>query len=268
MTYEVMELVHIRSTVACMTNIAHGSSGAGGLLRDWRHRRRMSQLDLASGAQVSTRHLSYVETGRSAPSRELLLHLARHLDVPPREQNDLLLAAGYSPTFSELDLDDPAMRPVLTAIDAILTGSEPNPTLVMDRHWNLVRANSAALVLVDGIAAELLGPPLNVLRLTLHRDGLAPFIVNFDAVAAHLLHRLRRQHAITGDPVLADLLAEAEALAPSASDVHPLNATAALELHMRRDGIETRYLSVVSTFGTALDVTASELTIETFYATG
>ncbi|MGK0275572.1 MAG: transcriptional regulator with XRE-family HTH domain [Ilumatobacter sp.] len=251
-----------------MTNLAQESSGVGGLLREWRHRRRMSQLDLASGSHVSTRHLSYVETGRSAPSRELLLHLARYLDVPPREQNDLLLAAGYAPTFSELDLDDPAMQPVLTAIDAILTGSEPNPTLVMDRHWNLVRANAAALVLVDGIAPELLGAPLNVLRITLHPGGLAPFIVNFDAVAAHLIHRLRRQYSITGDPVLADLLTEAEALAPSASDVHPLSSTAALELHMRRDGVDARYLSVVSTFGTALDVTASELTIETFYAVG
>ncbi|WP_395154624.1 helix-turn-helix domain-containing protein [Ilumatobacter sp.] len=251
-----------------MTNIAQSSIGAGGLLRNWRQRRRMSQLDLASSAQVSTRHLSYVETGRSTPSRELLLHLARHLDVPPREQNDLLLAAGYAPTFSELDLGDPAMRPVLTAIDAILTGSEPNPTLVMDRYWNLVRANAAALTRVDGIAPELLGPPLNVLRVTLHPDGLAPSVVNFDAVAAHLIHRLRRQHAISGDPVLADLLAEAEALAPSASDIHPLNAAAALELHLRRNGIDARYLSVVSTFGTALDITASELTIETFYTVG
>lgn len=225
----------------------------------------MSQLDLASVADVSTRHLSYVETGRSSPSRELVLHLARHLDVPLREQNDLLLAAGLAPEFTEFDLQDPSLQPVVTTLQTMLSGSEPNPTLVMDRHWNLVLANDAALALTAGAANHLLGPPLNVLRLTLHPDGLAGSIVNLDEVAAHLLHRVRRQFSITGDPVLAELIDEAEALAPNAVDIHPITAGAALVVSMENAGIRSSYLSVVSTFGTALDITASELMIETFY---
>ena len=241
------------------------AGGVGVLLRNWRQRRRLSQLDLASVAEVSTRHLSYVETGRSSPSRELVLHLARHLDVPLREQNDLLLAAGLAPEFTEFDLHDPALQPVVATLRAMLSGSEPNPTLVMDRHWNLVLANEAAMALTARAADHLLGPPPNVLRLTLHPDGLAGSIVNFDEVAAHLLHRVRRQFSISGDPALAELISEMEALAPDAVDVHPINAGAALEVSMDDAGVRTSYLSVVSTFGTALDITASELTIETFY---
>lgn len=244
---------------------AHSASGVGVLIRDWRQRRRMSQLDLASIAEVSTRHLSYVETGRSTPSRELVLHLARHLDVPLREQNDLLLAAGFAPQFTEFDLHDPALQPVVSTLQAMLSGSEPNPTLVMDRHWNLVLANEAALVLTAGVAGHLLEPPMNVLRLTMHPDGLASTIVNFDEVAAHLLHRVRRQFSINGDPVLAELITEMETLAPNAVGVHPINAGAALIVSIDNDGIRTSYLSVVSTFGTALDITAAELMVETFY---
>lgn len=225
----------------------------------------MSQLDLASLADVSTRHLSYVETGRSSPSRELVLHLARHLDVPLREQNDLLMAAGYAPAFSELDLDAPTMKPVVAAIETMLARSEPNPTLVMDRHWNLVLANEAALIMTQGVAEHLLQAPLNVVELTLHPDGLAPTITNLDEVAAHLIHRIRRQFTVTGDPALAALAAEAERLVPDAASIHPITAAAALAVHMRIGDTETTFLSVVSTFGTALDVTAAELTIETFY---
>lgn len=225
----------------------------------------MSQLDLATTSEVSTRHLSYVETGRSTPSRELLLHLARHLDVPLREQNDLLLAAGFAPAFSEFDLHDPALASVVTALEAMLSGSEPNPTLVMDRHWNLVLANEAAFELTVGVADHLVSPSINVLRLTMHPDGLASRIVNFDEVSAHLLHRVRRQLSISDDSVLAELLTEMEDLAPNATNVHPIDAGAALIVSMSSDGIESSYLSVVSTFGTALDITAAELTIETFY---
>jgi transcriptional regulator with XRE-family HTH domain len=241
------------------------TAGVGGLLRTWRARRRMSQLDLSSLADVSTRHLSYVETGRSSPSRELVLHLARHLDVPLREQNDLLIAAGYAPAFSRLDLDDPAMRPVVTALQTMLAGSEPNPTLVMDRHWNLVMANEAALAMTAGVATHLLEPQLNVIELTLHPDGLAPRITNLDEVAAHLIHRIRRQHAVTGDPALAELATTAEQLVPNATAIHPITAQPALTVHMRHGRVDTTLLSMVSTFGTALDVTAAELTIETFY---
>jgi transcriptional regulator with XRE-family HTH domain len=227
----------------------------------------MSQLDLASGAEVSTRHLSYVETGRSTPSRELVLHLARHLDVPLREQNDLLLSAGHAPAHTQFDLTDPAMAPVMTTLETMLAASEPHPTLVMDRHWNLVLANDSAFAFVTGVADHLLGPPLNVLRLTLHPDGLADRIADLDVIAAHLVHRLRRQAAITGDPVLADLLSEAESLVPGAAAIDVSASGPALPVTIRNgDGAgDTTYLSVISTFGSALDVTASELTIETFY---
>jgi len=276
MTCEVMEPEPARSlrwsddeagaqTYEKAVTIPEPTVGAGGLLRAWRSRRRMSQLDLASRADVSTRHLSCVETGRSAPSRELVLHLARHLDVPLREQNDLLLAAGYAPAFSELDLGSPAMRPVMAAIETMLAGSEPNPTLVMDRHWNLVLANEAALMMTEGVAGHLLEPPLNVVELTLHPDGLAPSISNLDEVAGHLIHRIRRQHAVTGDETLAELATKAEHLVPTASSIQPITAAAAMTVHLRLAGVETSLLSVVSTFGTALDVTAAELTIETFY---
>ena len=225
----------------------------------------MSQLDLASIADVSTRHLSYVETGRSTPSRELLLHLARHLDVPLREQNDLLLAAGHAPAHTQLDLTDPTMTPVLATLETMLAANEPNPTLVMDRYWNLVLANDSAFAFTTGVADHLLGPPLNVLRLTLHPDGLAARIDDLDVTAAHLVHRLRRQVAITGDPMLVELLRDAESLVPGAAAVDVAASGPALPVTIR-DGDQTAtYLSVVSTFGSALDVTASELTIETFY---
>jgi transcriptional regulator with XRE-family HTH domain len=240
------------------------------MLRDWRGRRRMSQLDLASVAEVSTRHLSYVETGRSTPSPELVLHLARHLEVPLREQNDLLLAAGHAPAFTQLGLADPEMASITTALQTILDGSEPNPTLVMDRHWNLLLANASAFGMVAGAAEHLLAPTLNVLRITLHPEGLAPAIDDLDIVAGHLLHRVRRQLAVTGDRVLADLIAECEGYVPNARHPEPgSTAGAALPVTMRAtDGTASTYLSVISTFGSALDVTTSELTIETFYVVG
>ena len=241
---------------------SRGAGGPGELLRTWRAKRRMSQLDLATQAEVSTRHLSYVETGRSTPSRELLLHLARHLDVPHREQNDLLLAAGYAPAYTQFDLDDPAMQPVVAALTTMLAASEPNPTLVMDRHWNLVLANESALAWTAGVDPVLLEPPINVLRLTL---GLRDRIVNLDEVGAHLVHRLRRQFAVSGDPELADLVTECAAQLGQI-DVHPIGGAVALPVKMRQsDGSVRTYLSVIATFGSALDVTASELTIESFY---
>jgi transcriptional regulator with XRE-family HTH domain len=251
--------------VAGQSADASPDHGIGPLLRTWRTRRRMSQLDLASAAEVSTRHLSYVETGRSRPSRELVLHLARHLDVPHREQNDLLLAAGHAPAYREFDLGDPEMAPVVIALQSILEGSEPNPTLVMDRRWNLVLANPSARAFTDGVADHLLGPPLNVLRLTLHPDGLAPFIDDLDRVAAHLLRRVRRQVSINGDPELVALLDECDAYVPGARAVNEPPVLPAIPVTIRRGSTTTTYLSVISTFGGALDVTTSELTIETFY---
>ncbi len=238
------------------------------MLREWRDRRRLSQLDLSTRAGVSTRHLSYVETGRATPSRELILHLARELDVPLREQNRFLLAAGYAPVYSEFDLSDDAMRPVVEALGAILRGSEPNPTLVMDRHWNLVMANEPAFALTDGLPEELLAPPLNVLRLSVHPEAMARRIVNFDEVAEHLVVRVRRQIEMTGDPLLAELLEEVSEFLPATTVERAVahgETPVAIPMRVLRDGVERSYLSVVSTFGTAVDVNASELTIETFY---
>src|SRR3954468_3393654 len=176
------------------------SSGVGDLLRDWRRRRRLSQLDLAVNAEVSTRHLSFVETGRSKPSRELLLHLAEHLEVPLRERNALLLAAGYAPAYGERALGDDAMAPVRDALERLLKGHEPFPAVAVDRQWELVDANEPALALLtDGVAPNLLEPPANTLRISLHPDGLAQRIVNLAEYSSHLLHLVAREAAATAD---------------------------------------------------------------------
>jgi transcriptional regulator with XRE-family HTH domain len=237
----------------------------GVLLRDWRHRRHLSQLDLANEAEVSARHLSFVETGRSKPSRELVLHLAEHLDVPLRERNALLLAAGYAPVYTERALDDSEMAPVRDAIDKILTGHMPYPALVIDRQWHLIGANDAALaVLTDGVAPALLEPPVNVLRVSLHPDGLAPRIVNLAEWTAHVIDRLRREAALTADPALDQLIAELRSFG------HPETpATDGTELFiplLLKAGDRTlSFVSTIATFGTARDITAAELSIESFF---
>ena len=244
------------------------SPGVGALLRDWRERRRLSQLQLATQAEVSTRHLSYVENGRSQPSRELVLHLARHLEVPRREQNQFLLAAGYAPAFRELHLSDPDMKPVADALSIMMAAAEPNPALVFDRRWNLVLANESAFAWTGLVSPMLLDPVPNVARLTLHPAGLASHNVTFEEVAEHLLTRLRRQHALTGDEELADLLDEVADYVPARTLERGAAATevpVVIPMRLRVDGEERAYASVVSTFGTAMEVTASELTIETFY---
>ena len=177
----------------------------GPLLRSWRQRRRLSQLDLANQAGVTSRHLSFVETGRSKPSREMVLHLAEHLDVPLRERNNLLIAAGYAPTFEETEFDAPSFEPVREALDRILTGHMPFPALVVDRHWNLVAFNAGAAVLIEDVAADLLEPPINVLRVSLHPKGLAPRIGNLREWCECILGRLRRQVLVSGDEGLAEL---------------------------------------------------------------
>ena len=164
----------------------------GPMLREWRQRRRLSQFDLALQAGISSRHLSFVETGRARPSAEMVLHIAEELDVPLRDRNHLLLAAGYAPVFAQRELEAPEMGPVRDAIDQVLRGHEPYPALVVDRHWGLVAANRALDPLVDGVAEHLLAPPVNVLRLSLHPEGLAPRILNLHQWRAHLLERLAR----------------------------------------------------------------------------
>jgi len=165
----------------------------GALMRQWRERRRLSQLDLAMQADISTRRLSFVETGRSQPSREMVLHLAEQLDVPLRERNGLLVAAGYAPVYAETALDAPLMGAVRAALRQVLTGHEPYPAVVVDRKWTLVDANAGVALLTEGVAPELLTPPANALRVSLHPDGMAPRIVNLGEWRAHLLGRLRRQ---------------------------------------------------------------------------
>jgi transcriptional regulator with XRE-family HTH domain len=245
------------------------SAGVGPLLRDWRNRRRVSQLDLALDASVSARHLSFVETGRSKPSRELVLHLAEHLEVPLRERNALLLAAGYAPAYGERPLGDEAMAPVRHALDRLLKGHEPVPALAVDRQWELVAANAPALgLLTDGVAAELLEPPVNTLRVTLHPDGLAPRIANLAEYSAHLLTRLRREAVLAGDPALAALheeLAGYPGVDDGSQTVHDPTAALFVPLRLRIPGAELTFFSTIATFGTALDVTLAELAVESFF---
>jgi len=178
----------------------------GGLIRQWRQRRRLSQLDLACDAGISTRHLSFVETGRAQPSRDMLLHLSEQLDVPVRERNVLLVAAGYAPIFPERPLEDPALAAARAAVDLVLERQKPYPAFALDRHWRIVASNSALPELYDDVAADLLKRPVNAMRLSLHPRGLAPRILNLGEWRAHLLFRLRRQVELTADAALIDLL--------------------------------------------------------------
>ncbi|MGH2686513.1 MAG: helix-turn-helix domain-containing protein, partial [Actinomycetota bacterium] len=241
----------------------------GTLLRDWRQRRRMSQLDLAGEAAVSARHLSFVETGRSKPSRELILHLAQHLDVPLRERNALLLAGGYAPVYAEHKLDDEAMAPVREALDRVLASHEPYPAIVVDRRWNIVSTNQTALTLMGAnVAPELLVPPINGLRISLHPEGLARFITNLGEYSAHVLHRLHQQAVLSQDPEVAALYDELRGY-PGVEETSPaVFEPAALiftTLRLRLDGQDLAFFSTLATFGTALDVTLAELSIESFF---
>lgn len=240
----------------------------GELLRDWRVRRRLSQLDLSNLAEVSGRHLSFLETGRSKPSREMVLHLAGHLDVPLRDRNALLVAAGYSPEYRARPLEDEHMAPVREAIDTILAGHEPFPAVVVDRHHDLVSANQTAQALFTArVADELLEPPINALRLTLHPDGLAGDIVNLPQLAAHLLAQLDREVAASGDPALVALAAELRGYPGVGDEPAPDDPASQLfvPLVLRSDAGELRFFSTIATFGTALDVTVEELSIEQFF---
>jgi len=240
----------------------------GELLRDWRRRRSLSQLELALEADVSSRHVSFLETGRARPSREMVLRLAEHLDIPLRERNRLLLAAGYAPLYIERSLEEPEMAPVHLALDRFLRAHEPYPAVVVDRHYNLVSSNDAVAVLTAGVAAELLAPPANALRVTLHPEGMAPRIVNLAEWSAHLLHRLRRQAALTADPELERLYEELSTY-PGVTLEPPHDGRAGddimLPLRIRAGGRELAFFSTVSTFGTAVEITLAELMIEAFY---
>jgi len=245
---------------------------AGEYLRTWRQRRRMSQLEFALEAEISQRHLSFLESGRSVPSRDMLLHLAERLEVPLRDRNAMLLAAGYAPVYAERSLEDPAMAAARQAIELVLKGHEPYPALAVDRHWNLVAANAALAPMLAGVADRaLLEPPVNVLRLSLHPEGMAPRIANLVEWRAHLLDRLRRQIAVTSDPVLADLLRELS--------TYPVNNTLAaidaapptdhggvlVPLELVTDAGLLSFISTTTVFGTPRDITLSELALEAFF---
>lgn len=244
----------------------------GELLRHWRQRRRLSQLDLACDAEISTRHLSFLETGRARPSREMLLRLAEWLDVPLRERNAMLLAAGYAPVFPERPLADPSMEAVRRTIQRLLAGHEPYPAMAVDRHWTLVMANAVVPRLLTGVQEpSLLQPPVNVLRLSLHPKGLAPQIANLGQWRAHLLARLHRQIEVSGDAVLAALLDELRAY-PVADTGAAMNAEAehdfagiAVPLQFVTPAGTLSLISTTTVFGTPVDLTLAELALETFF---
>ncbi len=240
----------------------------GGLIRQWRQRRRLSQLDLACDAGISTRHLSFVETGRAQPSRDMLLNLSEQLDVPVRERNVLLVAAGYAPIFPERPLEDPALAAARAAVDLVLERQKPYPAFALDRHWRIVASNSALPELYDDVAADLLKRPVNAMRLSLHPRGLAPRIINLGEWRAHLLFRLRRQVELTADAALIDLLREVSNYPiPAGKPVHVagLEHEIVVPFRIKTPSGPLSFFSMTTVFGTPVDVMLSELALELFF---
>ncbi|MFE2219657.1 helix-turn-helix domain-containing protein [Streptomyces canus] len=257
-------------TIASSGTAAPSDQGVGPLLRAWREQRRFSQLELALRADSSARHISFVETGRSRPSEEMVLRLAEHLDVPVRERNALLLAAGYAPRFPETPLDDPSLDALREGIERLIQGYEPYPALVFDAAYHVVAANRGIMMLLDGIPESLLRPPLNTMRLTLHPEGLAPRIRNLREWRGHLLEQMRRQMALHRSESLRELYEEVSAYpvpvpetdgSPELTDSVPYFA---LPMRIEHEGRTLSFISSTSTFNTPMDVTVAELAIETF----
>lgn len=249
--------------------MATTQNSVGDLIREWRTKRRMSQLDLAMEAEISQRHLSFMESGRSAPSREMVLHLAEQLSIPLRQRNQLLLAAGFAPSFGERPLHHPSLAPAMEAVRMVLKGHEPYPAIAVDRHWNLIEGNAALGPMLAGVEdASLLQPPVNVLRLSLHPKGIAPRIVNLHEWRSHLIERLKHQNDTAGDPVLEALERELLTYPDGPRPGRPMQVDALAIAHPLRLRIGDAILSFISTitvFGTPLDVTLSELAIESFF---
>jgi transcriptional regulator with XRE-family HTH domain len=254
-----------------MTVMTPPAQPVGELLRKWRERRRLSQLALALDAEVSTRHLSFLETGRSRPSREMLLRLMERLEVPLRERNLILLAAGYSPLYPERSLNDPALQAARQAVDRVLAAHKPYPAHAVDRHWTLVASNDVAWPLIGEVAPALLEPPINVLRLSLHPEGLASRIVNLGQWRAHILHRLRQQAESSADPVLDALLEELVSYPAPKEDgteaqLRDLYASGVVTpLRLRSSWGVLALFSTITIFGTPVDITLSEIAIEAFF---
>jgi transcriptional regulator with XRE-family HTH domain len=243
----------------------------GDHLREWRQRRRLSQLDLAVEAEISTRHLSFLETGRSQPSRDMVLRLAERLAVPLRERNMLLVSAGYAPVFPERTMTDPALVAARRAVDLVLKGHEPYPAIAIDRHWTLIAHNRLVPLLVAMADEELRKPPINVLRLSLHPKGLAPRIANLTEWREHLLARLRRQVDVTADPVMVDLLKELAGY-PKPRSPQPFRRDSehdvggvVVPLRLATPNGVLSFISTTTVFGTPIDITLSELALETFF---
>jgi transcriptional regulator with XRE-family HTH domain len=242
----------------------------GEMVRHWREVRRFSQLALAMEAEVSQRHLSFIESGRALPSREMILHLAEHLEIPFRERNAMLLAAGYSPVFPDRSLKDPTLIHAKAALETLLKAHEPYPALIVDRHWNIVDFNRALAPMLEDVDPKLLKPPANALRISLHPRGLAPNIVNLGEWRQHLLDRLRRQFRISRDPALDVLLNELSSYPSRSSEQlsnlsDPLANEVAIPLRLKTPRGVLSFLSTVTVFGTPVEIILSEVTLEAFY---
>lgn len=239
----------------------------GPLLREWRTRQRRSQLDLALDANISSKHLSFVETGKAQPSREMLLRLAEKLEIPLRERNSLLAAAGFAAVFPQRHWDDVELSAARQAIELILQGHAPHPALALDRHWNLLSANQGVAALLQGVPPEQLQPPINVLRLSLHPNGLAPRILNLSEWRQHVLQRLQRQIHLSADEVLLDLQREllSYPIASAAPSHRELDIGIVVPLRLHTDTGELSLISTTTVFGTPLDITLSEIAIESFF---
>ncbi|MGW8801940.1 helix-turn-helix domain-containing protein [Streptomyces sp. NPDC055775] len=253
-----------------MTTVAL-DTGVGPLLRSWRQQRRISQLELALRADSSARHISFIETGRSRPSEEMILRLADQLDIPVRERNALLVVAGYAPRYAETSLDDPAMGALRDGMEQLLQGYDPYPALVVDGTYTVVAANRGIAMLLEGVAEHLLAPPLNAMRLTLHPQGLAPRIRNLRAWRADLLAQMERQIALVRSAELRELYEEVAAYPmPEGTDGQdeptgpPSALSFALPLVIEYRGRVLSFVSSIATFNTPMDVTVAELAIETF----
>lgn len=255
-------------TTAAAVSPETTTTGVGALLREWRDRRRISQLELALRADSSARHISFIETGRSRPSQEMVLRLAEHLDVPVRERNALLIAAGYAPTFPETPLDDPSMDALRSGMERLLTGYEPFPALVLDGVYSVQAANSGITMLLEGIDPALLRPPLNAMRITMHPGGLAPRIRNYREWRGHLLTQMERQLALMRSAPLRALYEEVSGypLPPGGREQASFgdHAPFALPMMIEHDHTVLSFISTIATFNTPMDVTVSELAVETF----
>jgi transcriptional regulator with XRE-family HTH domain len=250
--------------------MTEAAATVGDLVRSWREQRKLSQLALAADAEISQKHLSFIESGRSAPSREMVLHLAEQLDIPLRERNAMLVAAGYAPIYRGRPLDDPALERARTVIDLILKAHEPYPALTVDRHWTMLAANTAVAPLLAGVDPDLVKPPINVMRVSLHPRGLAPLIANLAEWRGHLLDRLRRQLRLTRDPAIDALLNELTGYDPVAArrsegQTQNHRDEIAVPLRLRTQAGVLSFISTITVFGTPVEITLSELSLEAFY---